>query len=83
MKDELNLEVKSSEKVLFKGSVKAVSSINETGEFDILPFHANFFSIIKGKIVITDEGGQKKEILIKDQGILRSMENSVEIFLGI
>ncbi|MBW7960204.1 hypothetical protein H3C65_01770 [Patescibacteria group bacterium] len=83
MKDELNLEVKSSEKVLFKGSVKAVSSINETGEFDILPFHANFFSIIKGKIVITDEGGQKKEILIKDQGILRSMENNVEIFLGI
>lgn len=82
MSSNLYLEVKNAEKVLFQGYVNSFSSTNESGLFDILPYHANFFSIIKGKIVINNER-DKKEIDIVDTGILKAMKNRIDVFLGI
>ena len=81
--DKILIEVKTSEKVLFSGEAKSLSSTNEKGPFDILPYHANFFSIIKEKIMIIHRDNKKTEISIKDNGIMKVMENKVSIFLGI
>lgn len=81
--DRILIEIKSSETVIFNGEAKSLSSINEQGHFDILPFHVNFFSIIKEKIMIVDHEGKKTEILVKDHGIIKVMENKISIFLGI
>jgi F0F1-type ATP synthase epsilon subunit len=81
--DKLYLEVKSSDKIIFKGYIDSFSSINESGPFDVLPYHANFFSIIKDRISIIDENNEKKEITIQEEGILRVMENKIMVFLGI
>ena len=81
--DKISIEIKNSEAILFSGEAKSLSSINEQGPFDILPFHANFFSIIREKITIIGHNDEKTEISIKDNGIMRAMENKVSIFLGI
>ena len=83
MKTILFLEVKNLEKVLYKGPVKSLTSFNKVGPFDILPYHANFFSIIKNKILINDQAGERKELSIKDRGVLQVMDNQITIFLGI
>ena len=84
MVDEKNLIVviRTTEKVLFEGSVKALTSINDTGQFDVLPLHANFISIIKSKITVKNNDGSRQEFPI-DGGVMRVQENNVEVFLGI
>jgi len=81
--NKISVEIKNSEAVVFSGEAKSLSSINESGPFDVLPYHANFFSIIKEKIMIIDRNNKKTEITIKDNGIIRVMENKVSIFLGV
>jgi len=81
--DKILVEIKNSEVIIFNGDAKSLSSVNEKGSFDILPFHANFFSIIKEKITIIGHDDKKTEISVKDNGILRVMENKISIFLGI
>jgi F0F1-type ATP synthase epsilon subunit len=81
--DKITVEIKNSEAIIFSGEAKSLSSINEDGPFDILPFHANFFSIIKEKIMIINQDDKKTEIPINDKGIMRVMENKISVFLGI
>lgn len=45
----LSVSIHSPEKVVWEGKAQSVSSVNSQGPFDILPFHANFISIIENK----------------------------------
>ncbi|MCL4364610.1 hypothetical protein M1328_05235 [Patescibacteria group bacterium] len=83
MVDRLYIEVKNPEKILFSGEAISISSVNDRGSFDILPYHANFFSIIREKIVIMDGDNRAVNIEIKENGILRVVENKISVFLGI
>lgn len=78
----LTVSILSAEGEVFKGEVKALSSINEMGPFDVLPMHSNFISIVKDKVVIHLANGQDKEFKI-DNAILKAAENKVQVFLGI
>ena len=50
MPDELlTVEISSPDKQIWQGTAESVSSENSTGVFDILPFHANFITIIEDK----------------------------------
>ncbi len=78
----LKLIVKSRDKTLFDGEVKSITSYNDKGVFDILPLHSNFISLINQKVVIETPDGLKQEIFV-DNAILRAVENTVQVFLGI
>lgn len=80
--NSLHLLIRSREKLLFNGPVLAVSSVNESGPFDILPEHINFISIIKDFITIRLPDGKIQRISIND-AILKAINNDVKIFLGI
>jgi len=79
----LSVLIKNATTTLFEGKASAVSSVNEKGDFSILPFHANFISMIKEKIVVYPISGEKKEIKINDHGVLNVQSNNVSVFLGI
>lgn len=81
-RSEIAVLVISPEAVIYEGKVKAVSSINIKGQFDVLPLHVNFISIINKTLVIHELSGQNKEIKI-DKGIIKVLRNTVYIFLGI
>ncbi|OGZ97484.1 MAG: hypothetical protein A3I44_06315 [Candidatus Sungbacteria bacterium RIFCSPLOWO2_02_FULL_51_17] len=79
---DLKVVVRDREGVLYEGVAQSVTSYNTTGEFDILPLHANFISIITGKIIIRSEGISARTIQLQT-GILKVSENTVEVYLGI
>ena len=76
------LRIQTKEGISFNENVKAVTSFNEKGIFDVLPQHENFISVIKDKIIIHTTDGKDKEIKI-DNGVLRVYENEADIFLGL
>lgn len=83
----LDIEIRSKRGLIFAGKADAISSKNETGQFDILPLHANFITLVNETIVIHKRafGGTD---MIRDEfpverGVIRVSENKVKIFLSI
>lgn len=76
------LKIQTREGVSFNDKVKALTSFNEKGIFDVLPRHENFISVIKDKIIIHTIDGKDKEMKI-DNGVLKVYENEAHIFLGL
>ena len=80
--EKLKVIVKSPEGIVFDGQVYAITSFNINGLFDVLPFHSNFVSIIKEKLILHETKDASKEIKIEN-GVMKISENNVEIFLGL
>jgi F0F1-type ATP synthase epsilon subunit len=78
----LQVEVRSRQGLIFQGELYAVTSYNSAGEFDVLPTHANFVSMISKKVILRKPGGQTDELLI-DNGIMMVEDNQVKVFIGI
>lgn len=78
----LDVEIRSPDKILFKGPAEAISSRNEVGPFDVLPQHENFISIINGKITVWTGKHQKQEIE-NESAIMKAKSNTVHVFLGV
>jgi len=78
----LNVLVKSRKKTYFKGDALSVTCLNDKGEFDILPEHANFISLIRNYIII-DKGLKSEQKFVISNGILRIKENKAEVFLEV
>lgn len=74
--------VRDKENILFEDEVRAITSFNEKGIFDVLPLHENFISIIKNSVIIHKKGGSKQEIKI-GSGILKVFENKINVYLGL
>lgn len=64
----------------YRGKVKSLSSVNNEGNFDILPLHENFISIITGPLIIVDELGKKREINT-DKALIEVSGNIVKVFV--
>ncbi len=69
-------------KVGYRGVADAITSKNKVGEFDILPEHTNFITLIFNKLVIYTKEQKKIEYEFK-RGVLEASDNLVKIFLGI
>jgi F-type H+-transporting ATPase subunit epsilon len=78
----LKVEVRSRQGLVFEGDLFAVTSYNTEGEFDVLPSHANFVSMIGKRIVLRKANGQVDELAI-DNGIMMVEDNKVRVFIGI
>lgn len=83
----LDVEIRSKKGLIFTGKADAVSAKNKTGNFDILPLHANFITLINGAVVIHKRafGGiemMRDEFPIR-RGVIRVFGNKVAIFLSL
>src|SRR6266702_2748483 len=78
----LHVSILSPERTVFDGQALAISTYNDVGPFDILPFHANLITMIKNSITVYHPE-KKTEKIPCDKGILKVFENTVVIFLGI
>lgn len=82
MDGKLKVSVLKFEISLYEGEAYAVSSLNERGPFDVLPAHTNFITLVNKHIVIHETETEKKEFEV-DSGIMKVINNTVTIFLGI
>lgn len=80
--NQISVQIRNREKLLLKDSIEALSSVNTKGPFDILPFHTNFISLIRDRIILHRNSHQQETITIKT-GLLKVWENQISIYLDI
>ena len=78
----LQISIMSPDKTVYLGQAEAVTCNNEKGEFDILPLHSNFISLIDDYITVHLPGGKTQRMNI-DRGLLKAFENKITILLNI
>lgn len=78
----LHVVIEDTGTILFQGDAYAISSTNELGPFDILPYHNNFISIVRDYITIHKTKDDKIDLQI-ESGVLRQTKNNVQIFVGV
>ena len=81
-KKTINLIIRDTENIIFKGEVDRITSFNEVGKFDVFPMHANFISIIRQEIELFKDRKSIKKINI-EQAVLKVKQDNAHIFLGI
>jgi F0F1-type ATP synthase epsilon subunit len=83
MADEkwLHLTILSREQVVFDDDVLSITSVNDTGEFDVLEMHAQFITLIKDRMLVRGKQGEKEYPL--DHGIMKVNQDKVVVFLGM
>lgn len=79
----LTLTIITPEAVIFEGKVGGISSRNDTGPFDVIPYHENFICVIKDEIVLYDMNRREINRMNLQTGLLEVVENKVIIYLGI
>ena len=76
----LKVDIRNRKEQFFMGDAKTVSSFNDTGEFDILPRHANFVTLIRGYVII-DKGLPSEKKFEVDNGVLAAKTGEVDVYL--
>ncbi len=80
--EKLQIKVYSPYQTFFEGSGRSLSATNQTGPFDILAGHSNFFCVIKGGRV-TVNTGFNSIIIEVESGILRVSDNHVTLYANV
>ena len=69
--------------VYFEGLARVVTATNAVGTFDILPGHADFFSVLEpGEVIIDPESGESKKFDVNN-GIITVRDNQVLLFVNM
>lgn len=81
--EKLNVVARSPFELYFEGEANALSASNRIGAFDILPGHADFFSMLEpGDITITPTNSEPIKISAKN-GILTVRDNQAFLFVNM
>lgn len=78
----LNVSIVSPEETLFEGTALSLSCYNKEGEFDILPYHSNFISLIYQSITVYPTTGPAKTIKI-GYALLKCISNTITILTNV
>ena len=78
----LTVSVKGPNREEFDGLATSVTSLNNKGKFDVLPYHANFITLIKDFVIIQQQ--DKKQITFTLQtGIIKVQGDKVNVIIGV
>lgn len=81
--DKLRVIARAPFKLYFEGEATAVSGANKVGPFDILPGHADFFSVMSPGEVIIETGAAEPVKFDINNGIVTARDNEVMMFLNM
>lgn len=70
-------------KVYYEGDATSVSGANRIGPFDVLPGHADFFSVMSPGEVTIETGGAEPVKFDINNGIVTARDNQVMMFLNM
>jgi F0F1-type ATP synthase epsilon subunit len=76
------VKILSPYETFFMGEAVSLSAANQSGPFDILAGHANFFSLVDGGEVTVDTGFQRLKFPLS-RGIIRVNKDGVTLFTNI
>ena len=79
---ELNIIARGPFQIYYEGPGTAVTAVNAVGEFDILPGHADFFSILDPGEITIETTGDPVSFMITN-GIITVRDNEVMLFVNM
>lgn len=80
---ELHVIARAPFELYYDGPASAVSALNRIGPFDILPGHADFFSMLRPSEIIIEPEGQDTIKIDAKNGIITVRDNEVLLFVNI
>jgi F0F1-type ATP synthase epsilon subunit len=81
-KEQLSIIARAPFEVYYEGPADSLSATNRIGDFDILPGHADFFSVLEpGEIII--ETGKEPVKFYASNGMVTVRNNEVMLFANI
>lgn len=80
--EKLNVIARAPFNLYYEGPAEAVTATNKVGQFDILPEHADFFSILSPGEVIIETANNPVSLNITN-GIITVRDNEVMLFVNI
>jgi F0F1-type ATP synthase epsilon subunit len=79
---QLSVKARAPFHVFYEGPAKSVSGANSVGKFDVLPGHADFFSVmIPGDVII--ETDKEPLVFAVSSGIITVRNDEVLLFVNI
>jgi F0F1-type ATP synthase epsilon subunit len=79
---QLTVKARAPFNIYYEGPAKAVSASNSVGKFDVLPGHADFFSVmVPGDVVI--ETDKDPVVFPISSGIITVRNDEVMLFVNI
>lgn len=80
----LNVIARSPFNVYYEGPAQSLSAVNRVGPFDILPGHADFFSVLNAGEIIIETGADKEPVgFMINNGIITVRDNEVLLFVDM
>jgi len=79
---QLSVIARAPFELYFEGQAQVVSAVNKVGKFDILPGHADFFSLINPCDVVIETGDEQISIPTTN-GIVTVRDDEVMLFLNL
>ena len=79
---ELNIIARAPFHVYYEGKASSISAKNKVGEFDILPGHADMFSVLEPCDVVIENGDEPVAFAITS-GILTVKNDEVMLFVDV
>jgi hypothetical protein len=80
---KMSIKVYSPSRIYFDGAAFSVTATNDTGEFDILPQHHNFISLLNPCDLIVRTIGEGNRKISISGGLLHVKTDRVVVFLDI
>lgn len=80
--EKLTVIARAPFNLYYEGEAQSVTAANKVGEFDILPGHADFFSVLVSGEVIIETGGEPTKFEINN-GIVTVRDNEVMMFVNM
>lgn len=75
-----NLRIITKNKILFEGDARSLTSHNTVGNFDILPEHSTFISLIDKSVSYESEAGKVVKLTINN-GLIKVIGNQVTVLI--
>jgi F0F1-type ATP synthase epsilon subunit len=79
--DTISVTVMSPNAVVWEGEALSLSSANSEGEFDIMPDHARFMTMIEGVPLIVRENSGKDRSFSFKTALLFFQDNLAKIYI--
>lgn len=79
---QLNVIARAPFNVYYEGAAESVTATNRVGEFDILPGHADFFSVLSPCEVVIKGDGDPVAFNI-NAGMITVRDNEVMLFVNM
>ena len=81
--EKLTVIARAPFNIYFEGEADILSGTNKVGEFDVLPGHADFFSVLSPGEIIIETGNGEPVKFQANNGIVTVRDNHVMLFVNM